>query len=169
MTATSTPPDHATPPLQLAVCGDGSPDTPHADAARTAGRLIAEAGAVLLTGGMTGVMAAASEAARGAGGLVAAVLPGGDVGTAVAPAQVRIATGLGEARNVVLVRSAGAVVAIGGAYGTLSEIAIARKLGIPVFGYRTWTAANPDRGEPLVTACATIEEAVERAIASARG
>lgn len=168
MTAASTPPGHANPPLQLAVCGDGSPDSPHADAARTAGRLIAEAGAVLLTGGMTGVMAAASEGARGAGGLVVAVLPGADVRTAVAPAQVRIATGLGEARNVVLVRSAGAVVAIGGAYGTLSEIAIARKLDIPVFGYRTWNATNPDRGEPLVTACATIEEAVEKALASAR-
>src|ERR1700730_13826343 len=169
MAATSTPPDHAVPLPQLAVCGDGSPETPHAEAARTAGRLIAEAGGVLLAGGVHGVMAAASEAARGAGGLVAAILPGGDAGTAVAPAQVRIATGMGEPRNVVLVRSAGAVVAIGGAYGTLSEIAIARKLGIPVFGYRTWSAANPDRDEPLVVACATIEEAVERALASVRG
>jgi uncharacterized protein (TIGR00725 family) len=131
--------------------------------------LIAEAGAVLLTGGMTGVMAAASEAARGAGGLVAAILPGGEVRSAVAPAQVRVATGMGEARNVVLVRSAAAVVVIGGAFGTLSEIAIARKLGIPVFGFRTWSATDPDRDEPLLVACATIEEAVERALASARG
>jgi uncharacterized protein (TIGR00725 family) len=169
MSTSSSPSPHAGPPPQLAICGDGSPSTPHAEAARTAGRLIAEAGAVLLTGGMTGVMAAASEAARGAGGLVTAILPGGDVATGVAPAQVRIATGMGEARNVVLVRSAAAVIAIGGAYGTLSEIAIARKLDIPVFGFRTWSAANPDRDEPLVTACATIEDAVERAIACARG
>lgn len=167
MAATSTGPDQPTPP-QVAICGDGSTNTPHVEAATTAGRLIAEAGAVLLTGGMTGVMAAASEAARSAGGLVAAVLPGGEVDSAVAAAQVRIATGMGEARNVVLVRSASAVVAIGGAYGTLSEIAIARKLGIPVFGYHTWSAVNPDGDEPLVTACATIEEAVEGALASAR-
>jgi uncharacterized protein (TIGR00725 family) len=172
MAGTPTPRDQtdtAPPPPQLAICGDGSPDSPHADAAMTAGRLVAEAGAVLLTGGMTGVMDAASRGARQAGGLVVAVLPGGDIGTAVAPAQVRIATGMGEARNVVLVRSAAAVVAIGGAYGTLSEIATARKLDIPVFGYRTWTAANPDGDGPLLTACATVEEAVERALASARG
>src|ERR1700682_4198446 len=106
MTAASTPTGQASPPLQRALCGAGGPDSPHADPARTAGRLIAEAGAVLLTGGMTGVMAAASEGARGAGGLVVAVLPGADVRTAVAPAQVRIATGRGEARNVGLVRSA---------------------------------------------------------------
>ena len=153
-------------PAQVAVCGDGDPDTPHADAARTAGRLIAEAGAVLLTGGMTGVMEAASAAARATGGLVVAVLPGGRTDSAAAPAQVRIATGAGEARNVVLVRSADAVVAIGGAFGTLSEIAIARKLGIPVFGYQTWQAAAPATGEPLIDQCDSIEEAVARALAA---
>ncbi|HXA42320.1 MAG TPA: TIGR00725 family protein [Candidatus Solibacter sp.] len=151
-------------PKQIAVCGDGDTGTPHAEAARTAGRLIAEAGAVLLTGGMTGVMQAASEAARAAGGMVAAVLPGADAGSAMAPAQVRIATGAGEARNVILVRSADAVVAIGGAYGTLSEIAVARKLGIPVFGYRTWEATSPGGIEPLVEACETIEDAVAGAL-----
>src|ERR1035437_11082274 len=113
-------------PRQVAVCGDGDPRTPHAETARTAGRLIAEAGAVLLTGGMTGVMAAASEGARAAGGLVVAVLPGGSTKSAVAPAQVRIATGAGEARNVVLVRSADAVVAIGGALRALADRESAR-------------------------------------------
>jgi uncharacterized protein (TIGR00725 family) len=162
-------PPQAAAPRQLAVCGDGSPGTAYAEAARTAGRLVAEAGMVLLTGGMTGVMAAASEGARAAGGLVAAVLPSADPQSAVAWAQVRIATGVGEARNVILVRSADAVVAIGGGYGTLSEIAIARKLGIPVFGYRTWVAAHPDTGEALVTDCATVETAVQGAIAAARG
>ena len=156
-------------PTQVAVCGDGDPRTAHAAAARDAGRRIAEAGAVLLTGGMTGVMAAASEGAREAGGLVAAVLPGADAATAVAPAQVRVATGAGEARNVMLVRSADAVVAIGGGYGTLSEIAIARKLGVPVFGYRTWSAARPDGAEPLLEDCPTVEEAVAKALAAARG
>jgi len=157
----------AVSPRHVAVCGDGDPRTPHAEAARTAGRLIAEAGAVLLTGGMTGVMAAASAGARAAGGLVVAVLPGGSTKSAVAPAQVRIATGAGEARNVVLVRSADAVVAIGGAFGTLSEIAIARKLEVPVFGYRTWVAAVPDTNEPLLELCDTVEEAVARALDAA--
>jgi uncharacterized protein (TIGR00725 family) len=156
-------------PRQVAVCGDGDPRTPHAEAARTAGRLIAEAGAVLLTGGITGVMAAASEGARAAGGLVVAVLPGGSTKSAVAPAQVRIATGAGEARNVVLVRSADAVVAIGGAFGTLSEIAIARKLEVPVVGYQTWEAPVPGTGEPLLEQCDSIEEAVARALTAAGG
>ena len=123
---------------------------------------------VLLTGGMTGVMSAASEGARAAGGLVGAVVPGADPGSTVAPAQVRIATGAGEARNVMLVRSADAVIAIGGGYGTLSEIAVARKLGIPVFGYRTWGAEHSDTGEALLTECATIEAAVSGAVAAAR-
>jgi uncharacterized protein (TIGR00725 family) len=154
-------------PRQVAICGDGDPRTPHAEAARTAGRLIAEARAVLLTGGMTGVMAAASEGARAAGGLVVAVLPGGSTKSAVAPAQVRIATGAGEARNVVLVRSADAVVAIGGAFGTLSEIAIARKLEVPVVGYQTWEAPVPGTGEPLLEQCDSIEDAVARALTAA--
>jgi uncharacterized protein (TIGR00725 family) len=154
---------------QLAVCGDGDPQTPLAEAARTAGRLVAEAGMVLLTGGMSGVMAAASEGAQAAGGIVAAVLPGAETATAIASAQVRIATGAGEARNVVLVRSADAVVAIGGGYGTLAEIALARKLGIPVFGHQTWVGSHPTSGEPLLLDYATIEEAVRSAIAAARG
>ncbi|HXO66569.1 MAG TPA: TIGR00725 family protein [Candidatus Dormibacteraeota bacterium] len=161
-------PPHSAVPRQLAVCGDGNPGTPYLEAARTAGRLVAEAGMVLLTGGMTGVMSAASEGARAAGGLVGAVVPGADPGSTVAPAQVRIATGAGEARNVMLVRSADAVIAIGGGYGTLSEIAVARKLGIPVFGYRTWGAEHPDTGEALLTECATIEAAVSGAVAAAR-
>jgi len=155
-------------PLQVAVCGDGSPNTPLAPAAREAGRLLAEAGAVLLTGGMDGVMAAAAEGARAAGGVVASVLPGARPADGVADAQVRLATGVGEARNAILVRSAAAVVAIGGGFGTLSEIALARKLGVPVFGYETWAANPPGGGEPLVEACATIEDAVGRALQAAR-
>ncbi len=156
------------PAIQVAVCGDGSPETPYADAARRAGRLLAEAGAVVLTGGMAGVMAAATDGAREAGGITVAVLPGGSPGSAIAEASVRLATGAGEARNVMLVRSAAAVIAIGGGHGTLSEIATARKLGIPVFGYRTWQAQAPTTGEPLVADHATVEDAVAAALAAAR-
>jgi hypothetical protein len=150
--------------LQIAVCGDGSPNTPHSEAARTAGRLLAEAGALLLTGGMDGVMAAATEGARQAGGTTVSILPGARAAEGVAAATVRIATGAGEARNAILVRSAAAVIAIGGGFGTLSEIALARKLGVPVFGYLTWQAAPPGGGEALVEECATIEDAVRRAL-----
>jgi predicted Rossmann-fold nucleotide-binding protein len=96
-----------------------------------------------------------------------AVLPGANTRSALAPAQVRIASGAGEARNVILVRSADAVVAIGGAFGTLSEIAIARKLEVPVFGYQTWEARVPGRDEPLLEACDSVEEAVSRALSAA--
>jgi uncharacterized protein (TIGR00725 family) len=154
-------------PIQVAVCGDGAPDTPHADAARLAGRLLAEAGVTLLTGGLGGVMEAATAGARDAGGVTVAVLPGPTPATGLARADVRIATGAGEARNVILVRSAAAVLAIGGGYGTLSEIAMARKLKVPVFGYRTWQATLPGTDERLLTDCATIEQAVASALQAA--
>jgi uncharacterized protein (TIGR00725 family) len=152
---------------QIAVCGDGSPNTPHAAIAAEVGRLLAEAGAVVLTGGMDGVMLAASEAALAAGGVAVAVLPSGSPAEGLAPATARVATGMGEARNAVLVRSAGAVIAIGGGFGTLSEIALARRLGRPVFGLATWEAEPPGGGEPLVRACADADEAVRLAIAAA--
>jgi len=130
--------------------------------------MIAEAQAVLLTGGLAGVMAAAAEGARQAGGVAVSVLPGSSADDSVASADVTVATGAGEARNVILVRSADAVVAIGGGFGTLSEIALARKLGLPVFGYRTWSATTPDGGEPLLRNCESIDDAVSQAIAAAR-
>jgi uncharacterized protein (TIGR00725 family) len=155
---------------QVAVCGDGSPHSPHLDAARRAGELVAAAGAVLLTGGLGGVMEAAADGARAAGGLVVSILPGASAARGTAGAQVRVATGAGEGRNVILVRSAAAVVAIGGGYGTLSEIALAKKMGIPVFGYQTWKAAHPGDGSDLLIACDTVDEAVGLALqAAAKG
>jgi uncharacterized protein (TIGR00725 family) len=142
------------PNRYIAVCGDGDPGTPHRAAAREVGRLLAERGAVVLCGGLGGVMEAASEGASAAGGTVVGILPGADRDAANGHLTVALATGLGQARNSVLVTAADAVIAIGGAgWGTLSEIALAKRIGRPVVGLETWQL------EGLATA-ATPEEAV---------
>lgn len=145
--------------LQIAVVGAASCTTDEEHAAEDAGRQIAEAGAVLVCGGRGGVMEAACRGAAGAGGVAVGILPGG-TGGANPYCTVTIPTGLGIARNAVVVSSAGAVIAVGGVYGTLSEIAMALKLGRPVFGIRTWDI-------PGVVPCMHAEEAVARAISAA--
>jgi uncharacterized protein (TIGR00725 family) len=123
---------------------------------------------VLLCGGLGGVMEAASRGAAGAGGLVVGLLPGFDRRDGNRWLSIAIATGMDQARNVILVRSCDAIVAIGGMYGTLSEIALALKLGVPVVGLGTWRLAQPQgRRVPLLTA-ATPEAAAARALRAAR-
>jgi uncharacterized protein (TIGR00725 family) len=146
--------------VQISVIG-ASMTPADADLARAAeevGRRIAAAGATLVSGGLGGVMEAASRGARAAGGLVVGIVMDYEKETANPHCDVVVATGLGHARNVLVVASADAVVAVGGGPGTLSEIALALKLGRPVFGIRTWEI-------PGVAACATPAEAVERALA----
>lgn len=143
-------------PPRVAVCGDGSPSALDADA-RAIGQMLAQAGCVLLTGGLGGVMAAASQGAQEAGGLVIGILPTYDPRDANPYVTLPICTGLGHARNVVLVASAEVVIAIGGAWGTLSEIALARKVGRPVICYRTWELPGPLEG---VTAAVSVEQVV---------
>lgn len=112
-----------------------------ADAERVAeevGRLLAERGAIVLTGGLGGVMAAASRGAARAGGTTVGLLPGDDRGDANEWVAVALATGMGEARNALIARAAEALIAVGGEFGTLSEIALALKLGRPVVGIDTW-------------------------------
>ncbi|NYT05702.1 MAG: TIGR00725 family protein [Methanomicrobiales archaeon] len=145
--------------MQIAVIGASVCSPAEAEAAETAGYLIAGNGAVLLSGGRSGVMEAACRGAREAGGTTVGILPGREGGNPYC--DVTIKSGLGIARNAVLVSSADAVVAIGGGAGTLSEIGIALKLGIPVFGVRTWEIEG-------VFACATPEEAVLMAVRAAR-
>lgn len=104
----------------IAVIGQGAPDDGTvADAARTVGRLLAEAGATVVTGGLGGVMAAAGRGAREAGGRAVAVLPGTDRGEA-READVVVCSGVGEARDLAVVASADAVIAVGGGWGTLA-------------------------------------------------
>lgn len=116
---------------QIAVCGPAECSREEWAAARAVGALLAEAGVVVLCGGGAGVMAAVAVGARSAGGLVVGIRPGGDPDDAEPGLSVVVATGMGEARNAVLVRSADAVIVIGGSWGTLSELALARRAGIP--------------------------------------
>jgi uncharacterized protein (TIGR00725 family) len=124
--------------IHVAVVGSGEAEERHAAAAEEVGRLIAEGGALLVCGGLGGVMEAACRGARAAGGTTVGLLPGVDRSEANRHVAVAVPTGLGEARNALVVRAADAVIAIGGGYGTLSEIALALRAGKPVIGLDTW-------------------------------
>jgi uncharacterized protein (TIGR00725 family) len=122
----------------VAVCGASDPDPGQRDLAREVGRRLAEAGAVVLCGGLGGVMDAAAEGASAAGGTVVGILPGPDRAEGSSHLTLAIATGLGEARNAVLTTAADAVIAIGGGWGTPSEIGLARKRRRPVVTLAGW-------------------------------
>ena len=132
----------------IAVIGPGR-DASAAELAQAeeAGAAIADGGGVLVSGGLGGVMEAACRGARARGGLTVGLLPGTDREDANGWVVLPLPTGLGEARNALVVRAAQAVVAIGGGWGTLSEIALALRAGVPVFGVRTWELARG--GEPV--------------------
>ena len=126
----------------LAVCGAGHCDADLTALAEAVGRKIAEANAMLICGGLGGVMAAACRGARSANGVTVGVLPGADRHAANPDVLIAIATNMGQARNVIIVQTADVVIAIGGEYGTLSEIALARKLGRAVIGLRSWALGD---------------------------
>jgi uncharacterized protein (TIGR00725 family) len=130
--------------------------------AESVGRLLAAAGAIIVCGGRGGVMAAACRGAAEAGGTAVGILPGLDRGAANEWVTVALPTGLGELRNGLIVRAADVVVAIGGSYGTLSEIALALRVGVPVIGLGTWAIDGvQEMSDPA--------EAVDRALALAPG
>ncbi len=149
----------------VAVIGAGACDDEVAADAREVGRLLALEGLALVCGGLGGVMEAACEGAYQAGGLTIGILPGANPLDANAYVRVPIATGLGEARNALVVRTADVVIAIGGEYGTLSEIGFARKLGKLVVGIGTWELDHPTFAGPHVLLAGSAEEAV-RAVAA---
>lgn len=120
------------------MVGAGEAGAEQQAAAEEVGRLLAEAGAVVVTGGLGGVMEAACKGAREAGGMTVGILPGLERGDANPYVGVAIPTGVGEARNALVVRAADGVIAIGGEWGTLSEIAFARKGGKPVAALGSW-------------------------------
>ncbi len=132
----------------VAVVGAASCSAQEELAAEELGRLLAQAGALVVTGGRGGVMAAACRGAVSCGGATLGLLPGESRDDANPWVEIAVPTGLGEGRNVLVVRAADAVVAVGGGYGTLSEIALALKLGRPVVGLGTWELRAPGSGEP---------------------
>jgi uncharacterized protein (TIGR00725 family) len=144
----------------VAVVGPGDAAPEELEAAEAIGRELAAAGAVLVCGGLGGVMAAACRGAASAGGTSVGLLPGPDRDAANPWVQVALPTGLGELRNGLVVRAADAVIAVGGAYGTLSEVALALKTGVPVVGLRTWSI---DGIEPVPGPEAAVARALELA------
>ena len=136
----------AEPAPRVAVVGAGEASAAEHATARAVGAALARAGAVLLCGGRGGVMEAAARGAAEAGGLTVGILPGVDASEANAWIRVPLPTGMGEVRNALLVRAAEAVLAVGGGWGTLSEIALARKMGIPAA--TVGPAASPGLGLP---------------------
>jgi uncharacterized protein (TIGR00725 family) len=130
------------PRAWIAVVGPGSAASPlELSTAEEVGAAVASAGCGLVCGGLGGVMEAACRGARSHGGLTLGLLPGLDREDANGWVVVAVPTGLGEARNALVVRAAGAVVAVGGGWGTLSELALALKTGVPVVGIGTWEPA----------------------------
>ncbi len=128
------------------------------------GRGLAEAGAILLCGGLGGMMRAAAEGARSAGGQTVGILPGDDQTHANPFIDTAIPTGMGPMRNALLVNACDAVIAVHGAYGTLSEIAFALRLSIPVVGLHTWEVRRNGRTDPGIHVTHSAQEAVEQAI-----
>ncbi len=136
--------------------------------AERAGRAVAKAGAVLVCGGLGGCMAASCKGAHAEGGLTMGFLPSNDPKTANPDIDLVIPTNMGVMRNLLIILSADAVIAIDGGLGTLSEIAVALQHKKPVFGIGTWTVDPQRSGGAEVVACATPEEAVAKALAAAR-
>jgi hypothetical protein len=155
-------------PVYVSVCGGSTASDVEAAKAQETGRLLALAGAVLVTGGLGGVMAAASKGANEAGGIVLGLLPGDRHEAANPFCTAVVPTGFGEARNVLVVRAADAVIAIGGEWGTLSEIALAMKTGKPVVAIDSWDPVKDGRPAPGIRRARMPEEAVRMAVSAAK-
>jgi uncharacterized protein (TIGR00725 family) len=146
------------PPV-VAVIGAGDCDDATQRRAEEVGRLLAQAGAIVVTGGLGGVMEGASKGAKEAGGLVIGVLPGRSADEANRYVEVPIVTGLGEARNAVIANTADAFIVVAGGWGTLSEIAFAMRLGKRVVSLGAWSEIEG------VRVVGTAAEAVALALA----
>jgi uncharacterized protein (TIGR00725 family) len=149
----------------IAVVGPGRATEAQDADAEAVGQGLAAAGVVVVCGGLGGVMEAACRGAKAAGGTTVGILPGADRAAANRWVDVALPTGLGEARNALVVRAADALVAVGGEYGTLSEIALALKAGKPVIGVATW---GIDRDPDPIARAGDATEAVTLALAAVR-
>jgi len=157
------------PTLYIAVVGGGTCDPDTLRRAERVGQLLAERGAVLVCGGLGGVMEGACRGARAKGGTTVGFLPTTARSSANPYVSVALPTGLGEARNTLVVRASDALIAIGGEFGTLSEIAFALKVGVPVVGLDTWELAKHGGPVQAIHCVANPAEAVARALQLAAG
>ena len=148
----------------IAVIGGGSCSQEEARLAEEVGRQLAGQGATLICGGLGGVMEAACKGASAEGGTTIGVLPGDDRHSANPHVQIPIVTGLGYARNVTVVKSARAVIAVGGSYGTLSEISHALQSSVPVIGLGTWSISRRGQEDKAIISAQSPAEAVEKAL-----
>ncbi len=149
----------------IAVIGGSSPTASEAALAERVRRALGEVGAVLVCGGRGGVMEAACRGAKQARGLTLGILPGADAREANPYVDIPIVTGIGEARNAIILRTAAVAIAIGGSYGTLSEIGFALGFGKPVIGLGTWEVARDGHPSVPIVRAETAEEAVQEALA----
>ncbi|MEU6191481.1 LOG family protein [Nocardia sp. NPDC047038] len=157
------------PPIQVAVCGPRNCTDTDTTNAKEVGRLLAEAGATVLCGGGSGVMAAVAAGASSAGGLVIGVRPDTDPAKTCEGLSAVLYTNMGEARNAILVWSADAVIVVGGSWGTLSELALAnRRGGVPVVTLGGWKILD-ETGEPVSAAieAESPDAAVDAALSAA--
>ena len=145
----------------VAVVGGGTCSLQDEAVAEEIGARLARSGAVVVCGGLSGVMEAACRGARREGGITVGLLPGTDRASANPHVLVAIATGLGEVRNALVVRASDALIAVGGEFGTLSEIAFALKVGKRVVGLSTW---DLPRSPHAIVAARTAQEAVQLAL-----
>ncbi len=152
----------------ISVIGGG--DTPPSEALQMAeevGRELARRGVTVVCGGLEGVMEAVCRGAKAEGGVTIGILPGNDPTEANPWIDYPICTGLGYARNVIVVRAGRAVIAIDGAYGTLSEIGHALGEDIPVIGLRTWLLSRDGQTDSGIIPATTPTEAVDKALEAA--
>ena len=155
-------------PVYVAVCGGGDATGDDVETAEEVGRLLAREHAVVICGGLGGVMDAVARGVAAEVGVSIGILPGRDRKDQGGHLTYSIPTGLGEARNTLVVSAADAVIAIGGEFGTLSEIAFALRIGVPVVGLRTWELAKRDGPVDAYPVAETAAEAVRRAMDAAR-
>jgi len=148
----------------IGVIGDSSCSPEEAKLAESVGELLAQRGATIVCGGLGGVMEAVCRGAKSKGGLTVGILPGKNSSTANPWVDIPLVTGLGEARNVVVAKSAQAIIAIGGNYGTLSEIAYALKSSTPVIGLNTWSLSRNGQEDDSIIKAQSATEAVDKAI-----
>ena len=152
----------------IAVIGGNQCSSREAKLAEGVGRELARRGAILVCGGLGGVMEAACKGASSEGGLTIGILPGENPQAANPYVQIPIATGIGYARNLAVVKSAQAVIAIGGNYGTLSEIAHALQSDIPVIGLNTWSLSRNGQLDESIIRAESPAEAVNKALSLAK-